>query len=159
MSEYRTQSKPRPKCISPGAMAPARICASTWAPRRGLARPGSVDWILNLFYWASSNYGQSVVWPLIWLVVLLAMGGSVFYAMHTTTPSTTALSLEAIPHAAALSFANLIPFVPITHEIINANAVAGLSRTEKIIGVLQTLLGTPLLFLLGLALRNRFRMR
>ena len=87
------------------------------------------------------------------------MGGSVFYAMHTTTPSTTALGLEAIPHAAALSFANLIPFVPITHEIVSANAVAGLSRTEKIIGVTQTLFGTPLLFLLGLALRNRFRMR
>ena len=42
---------------------------------------------------------------------------------------------------------------------ISANAFAGLSRTEKIIGVAQTLLGTPLLFLLGLALRNRFRMR
>jgi hypothetical protein len=53
---------------------------------------------------------------------------------------------------------NLFPFVPVTHEI-SANAFAGLSRTEKIIGVAQTLLGTPLLFLLGLALRNRFRMR
>ena len=125
---------------------------------RALLRPGSGDWSLNFLYQVSSNYGQSVMLPLMWLFVLFAMG-SVFYAMHTKTLSSTAFSLEAIPHAAALSFANLIPFVPITHEIISANTIAGLSRTEKIIGVLQTLLGTPLIFLLGLALRNRFRMR
>jgi hypothetical protein len=126
--------------------------------RRGLSRLGSGEWFLNLAYQATSNYGQSICLPLIWLFGLFAMG-SVFYALHMTMPSRAALNLEAIPHAAALSFANVIPFVPITHEIINANAVAGLSRTDKIIGVVQTLLGTPLLFLLGLALRNRFRMR
>jgi uncharacterized protein YjbI with pentapeptide repeats len=74
--------------------------------RRRLA--GWIGWMLNFLYGASSNYGQSVMFPLLWLLGLWVLGGSVFYAMHTTTPSTT------IPHAAALSFGNLIPFVPIT---------------------------------------------
>jgi hypothetical protein len=109
----------------------------------------SADWYLNVAYQASSNYGLSVWRPLIWLFGLFASGGAAFYAMHTTMPITAL-------HAAALSFANIFPFVPITREIASG---AGLLRTEKIIGVAQTLFGTPLLFLLVLALRNRFRMR
>ncbi len=38
-------------------------------------------------------------------------------------------------------------------------AKAGLSNLAQIVGVAQSLLGGILLFLLGLALRNRFRMR
>jgi uncharacterized protein YjbI with pentapeptide repeats len=124
--------------------------------RRGLARPGSGEWVLNLLYQASSNYGQSVALPLIWLFGLFATGSAVFYLIHATNPGSAALT---IPHAAATSFGNIFPFVPITHELMNANPVTAWSRTEKIIGVAQTLLGTPLLFLLGLALRNRFRMK
>jgi hypothetical protein len=132
--------------------------------RRNMSRPGSGDWIMNLFYQASSNYGQSVTLPLLWLLGLFALGGSVFYVMHTTAPTAIAVNLiavnlQAIPHAAALSFANIVPFVPISHEIINAAAVASMSKVEKIVAVAQSLLGTPLLFLLGLALRNRFGMK
>jgi uncharacterized protein YjbI with pentapeptide repeats len=122
--------------------------------RRELAGWG--NWILNLVYWASSNYGQSVALPVIWLVALLATGGAVFYLTHPTNPVTAVLTIW---HAAALSFGNIFPFVPITHELISASPVTSWSRIEKTIGVAQTLLGTPLLFLLGLALRNRFRMR
>jgi hypothetical protein len=69
--------------------------------------PGSGEWYLYFVYQVSSDYGQSIALPLFWLFVLFATGVAVFYAMHATL-STTALSLEAIPHAAALSFANLI---------------------------------------------------
>jgi uncharacterized protein YjbI with pentapeptide repeats len=120
--------------------------------RRGLTRPLSGQWYLNFVYQVSSNYGESVMLPLVWLFGLLVIGGALFYALQTTMPITAL-------HAAALSFANLFPFIPITHEIISAVPVVGLSRTEKIISVAQSLLGTPLLFLLGLALRNRFRMK
>ncbi|MHB8272771.1 pentapeptide repeat-containing protein [Bradyrhizobium sp.] len=122
--------------------------------RRELALPLSPEWFLNYLYEATSDYGLSIGRPLYWLAGLFVIGASVFYTTHT---GVAALSLEAIPHAAALSFANIIPFVPITHDITTKVAV-GLSRTEKIVGVVQTLLGAPLLFLLGLALRNRFRM-
>jgi hypothetical protein len=61
--------------------------------------------------------------------------------------------------AAGLSFANIFSFLPLTREIMSADTVASLSRAAQIIGVVQSVLGALLLFLLGLALRTRFRMR
>jgi uncharacterized protein YjbI with pentapeptide repeats len=124
--------------------------------RRGLSRFGSAEWILNILYQTTSNYGQSVALPVLWLFALFATGGAVFYLMHAITPGTAAIT---IPHAAALSFANIFPFVPISHELLSATPVIGWSRIEKAVGVAQALIGTPLLFLFGLALRNRFRMK
>jgi hypothetical protein len=126
--------------------------------RRGTESLLSAARLLNFLYWVLSDYGQSIGRPLIWLFGLFTIGGAVFYAMNPNMPS-AALRLEAVPHAAALSFGYIFPFIPITHEIISAIPVAGLSWAEKIVGVAQSVLGTPLLFLLGLALRNRFRMR
>ena len=61
--------------------------------------------------------------------------------------------------AVALSFANIFSFLPIKREIMTPEMIAGLSNLAQIVGVAQSLLGGILLFLLGLALRNRFRMR
>jgi uncharacterized protein YjbI with pentapeptide repeats len=124
--------------------------------RRGLTRPLSADWYLNFAYQASSNYGLSVWRPLVWLFVLFAVGCAAFYFVHATNPGATALT---ILHAAALSFGNIFPFVPSSHDFLSETPFSGWSRIEKVIALGQTLLGTPLLFLLGLALRNRFRMR
>jgi uncharacterized protein YjbI with pentapeptide repeats len=124
--------------------------------RRGLTRPLSADWYLNFAYQASSNYGLSVWRPLVWLFVLFAVGWAAFYFVHATNPGATALT---IPHAAALSFGNIFPFVPSSHDFLSETPFSGWSRIEKVIAVGQTLLGTPLLFLFGLAVRNRFRMR
>jgi hypothetical protein len=124
--------------------------------RRELARPWSGEWTMNFLYQVFSNYGDSIALPLIWLFGLFATGGAVFYLIHSTSPGAAILTMW---HAAALSFGNIFPFVPITKELMSANPVIGWSRIEKAIAVAQTLLGTPLLFLLGLALRNRFRMK
>jgi hypothetical protein len=99
---------------------------------------------------------MSISRPLCWLFALFLIGALVFYTMHSGLPE---FSYKALPHAAALSFANIVPFVPVIHDIATTSSVIAMSRTEKLAGVLQTLLGTPLLFLLGLALRNRFRMK
>jgi hypothetical protein len=64
-----------------------------------------------------------------------------------------------IPRAAGLSFANIFSFLRIKREIMTAEMVDGLSSAAQIVGVAQSLLGVLLLFLLGLALRSRFRMR
>lgn len=123
--------------------------------RRALARPWSGEWTLNLLYQASSNYGYSIALPLIWLFGLFITGGAVFYLVHANPNS----GVLTIWHAAALSFGNIFPFVPIAKELMGQSPVIGWSRIEKAIAVGQTLLGAPLLFLLGLALRNRFRMK
>jgi uncharacterized protein YjbI with pentapeptide repeats len=125
--------------------------------RRGLARVLSGEWFLNFAYQVSSDYGSSVGRPIALLAALFAIGVYVFSGMPLTA---AAINLDAIPHAVAISFANIIPVVPTTHDIASAtHAVVGMSRIEKVVGVTQTLLGVPLLFLLGLALRNRFRMK
>lgn len=125
--------------------------------RRGLQRTFSLAWPLNFAYQVSSDYGSSVGRPISLLVVLFVIGVYVFSGLPLTPAS---INPEAIPHAAAISFANIIPVVPITHDLANtANVAAGMSRVEKVVSITQTLLGAPLLFLLGLALRNRFRMK
>ena len=64
-----------------------------------------------------------------------------------------------IQRAAGLSFANIFSFLPIKREIMSVEMIDSLSNAAQIVGVVQSLLGIVLLFLLGLALRSRFRMR
>jgi uncharacterized protein YjbI with pentapeptide repeats len=122
--------------------------------RRGLLSPGSGAWLLNYAYEVSSDYGQSIERPLLWLFVLF-VSGSIFFAGSPVFKG----ARMTIPVAAGLSFANIFSFLPLAREILGADMVAGLSRAAQIIGVVQSLLGALLLFLLGLALRTRFRMR
>jgi Pentapeptide repeats (9 copies) len=128
--------------------------------RRGLVRPWSGAWLLNLVYEVSSDYGHSINRPLLWLFWLFALGSSIL----TETPAFKGAPMT-ISNAAKHSFANIFPFLPLNREIMAADMAAGLSHATglshaaQIIAVAQSLLGPLLLFLLGLALRNRFRMR
>jgi Ca2+/H+ antiporter len=65
-----------------------------------------------------------------------------------------------INRAAWLSFANIFLFLPNKREIMMTDKmVQCLSNTTQAVSAAQSLLGVVLLFLLGLALRNRFRMK
>ncbi|MBI1868762.1 MAG: pentapeptide repeat-containing protein [Methylocystis sp.] len=116
--------------------------------RRALEPRWSLQRSLNWAYEISSGYGQSVARPIFWLVVLFAPG-AVFFALapvHGDAPL-------AYDVAAGLSVTNLFSLLPYKPK------VEELSAWAKIIGDIQSVLGLVLLFLLGLALRNRFRMR
>jgi hypothetical protein len=116
--------------------------------RRALEPRGSLQWLLNYAYEISSGYGQSVGQPIFWLVVLFALGAD-FFALapvHGGAP----LPWDV---AAGLSFTNLFSFLPYKPKLEE------LSTAAKIIGDFQSVLGLVLLFLLGLGLRNRFRMK
>ena len=122
--------------------------------RRKLLPLGSMPWLVNYAYEASSDYGQSVVWPIFWLLVVFEFGTAVFalFPVFNGAPM-------SIPLAAGLSAANIFSFLPIKREIMTAEMVAGLSAAAQFVGTVQSLLGVVLLFLLGLALRNQFRMK
>ena len=122
--------------------------------RRGLLRSWSMPWLVNYAYEASSVYGQSVVWPIFWLLVVFEFGTAVFalFPVFNGAPM-------SIPSAVGLSAANIFSFLPIKREIMTAEMVAGLSAAAQFVGTVQSLLGVVLLFLLGLALRNQFRMK
>jgi Pentapeptide repeats (9 copies) len=122
--------------------------------RRGLIRPWSGAGLLNLLYEASSDYGHSINRPLLCFFWLFALGSSVL----TETSAFNGAPMT-VPNAAKHSFANIFPFLPLKREMMAADIAAGLSQAAQVIAVAQSLLGPLLLFLLGLALRNRFRMR
>jgi Pentapeptide repeats (9 copies) len=122
--------------------------------RRGLAQAVSGAWLLNFLYEALSDYGQSVGRPAFWLVICFASGYFIFAGTHVFNG--THLTREK---AAALSFANIFSFLPMRREIMTDELIKGLTSWAQAIGVVQSLLGAILLFLFGLALRNRFRMK
>jgi uncharacterized membrane protein YfcA len=60
-----------------------------------------------------------------------------------------------IPNAIRSSIEHTLSFLP-----INRNIMSGyLPRTEFLVGIVQSLFGAIFLFLIALALRNRFRMK
>jgi hypothetical protein len=62
--------------------------------------------------------------------------------------------------AVKLSFANIFVFLPDKREIMTtAKMVECLSNTTQAVSAAQSLIGVVLLFLVGLAVRNRFRMK
>jgi hypothetical protein len=122
--------------------------------RRGLVSPWSAAWLLNYTYEISSGYGQSMLRPTLWLLAVFVVGVAVFAG----SPVFEGMPMT-VPRAASLSFVNIFSFLPIKREIMTADMVAGLSSAAQIVGVVQSLLGLVLLFLLGLAMRSRYRMR
>jgi hypothetical protein len=115
----------------------------------------SGGWLLNLVYQWSSNYGNSISRPLIWLFVVFAAGIAIFTQVPLCAGQPMPLKL-----AARLGFANIFVFLPDKREIIAMPEMAAcLSNWTAAVSAAQSVLGVVLLFLLGLALRNRYRMK
>ena len=108
-------------------------------------------WLLNTAYSTFSGYGQSVSRPLIYLFWLFVLGAGAF-AMF---PSLSPCPIEPWS-AAALSISSLLPLLPYKPD---KDIIDCLSPLGGLLGNTQSFLGVILLFLLGLALRNRFRMK
>src|SRR5262249_35224281 len=122
--------------------------------RRTVSRPLSVSWLLNFAYQVSSNYGVSVVRPMLWLLGVFAAGAAIFALAPIHCGARIPIRL-----AIKLSFANIFVFLPDKREIMTMDMIQCLSDTTRAISAIQSVSGVLLLFLLGLALRNRFRMK
>jgi hypothetical protein len=122
--------------------------------RRKLHAPLSLTWLLNLLYEALSDYGQSVGRPLFWIGACFAIGYFVFSGTHVFNGTHLTRA-----DAAALSFANIFSFLPNMRDVMAHATVAGLASWAKLFSAVQSIFGAMLLFLIGLALRNRFRMK
>jgi hypothetical protein len=123
--------------------------------RRGLCSILSGNWLLNAMYQASSDYGDSFSRPLLWLMASFAGGLAVF----TNVPLCAGHSMP-LKFAARLSFANIFVFLPDKREVLALPEMAScLSNWTAAVSAVQSLSGVVFLFLLGLVLRNRFRMK
>ena len=122
--------------------------------RRELVPFWTAAWWFNYLYAGLSDYGQSTSKPLLWLCGLFLLVSDVF----AWAPSIAGIPMTVL-HAARLSFASIFLIFPFHNEIMTPHVFSILSSLAKIIVVVESFFGTLLLFLLGIALRNRFRMR
>jgi hypothetical protein len=123
--------------------------------RRRLFPILSANWLLNAIYQALSDYGNSFSRPLLWLGGVFAAGIAIFTQVPLCAGQPMPFKL-----AARLSFANIFIFLNDKRELIaRPDMTACLSDTTAAVSAAQSVSGVVLLFLLILALRNRFRMR
>lgn len=119
------------------------------APRVSMARFSSYA------YAVLSDYGQSASRPLYWLFGMFVVGSLVF----AFTPITTAGTEMTLLHAASLNFSHIFAVLPIHSQISPKDTFSCLSKLGKLIVIGESIVGPLLLFLIGLAWRNQFRMR
>ncbi|MGO9770915.1 MAG: pentapeptide repeat-containing protein [Roseiarcus sp.] len=116
---------------------------------RELEPPYSPLRALDFAYDYFGGYGQSVGRPMFWLGALFAAGAG-FFAL-TPTNKGSPLSFNDAAGFSATNLISLLPFRP------DRELIEHLSTSAKIFGDIQSILGGVLLFLLAVALRNRFR--
>ncbi len=132
-----------------------RLATCVWLALRGVGRP-AVWTVLTLFYRVLSDFGRSVVLPTLWLVVSLIAFG-VWYGTYTPL----ALSPKTAKALATFTLANSIPFAGSSRKAFEDSVAvlfsSGIPNTVHIVGLLNGLVSAVLLFLIILAVRNRFR--
>ncbi|MEL6738303.1 MAG: hypothetical protein AAFO28_05215, partial [Pseudomonadota bacterium] len=123
---------------------------------------------LQFFYWLLSDYGRSVVRPLIGIAVTVLAFAALFWDLRkdgrSVPPEFEAQWCDIQPGlltALTYSFSNMLAFIPTgrTAKQQGEDFLFGKTVPDEIILLAgtQTVLAVILLFLLGLGLRNTFR--
>jgi hypothetical protein len=122
--------------------------------RRALSPFWSGARLFNWLYEITSDYGHSILNPILALVAVWAFGWAAFSGWPV-------YKNESLSNweAAKLSVSNIFSFLPQRREFMPEEFVKELSDAAHFVGGVQSFLALALLFLLGLALRNKFRMR
>lgn len=138
--------------------------------KRGTETTGLFGLLFNTIYWWLGDFGQSFVRPLAWLgISFLNFAAACLYLIRDT------LTLaDRFWFAADYSFRNMLPLfgslfrfavAPKDHvswyqKTYEKLATAGVDIDRLIsLGIAQNLIGTVLLFLFLLALRNKYRLK
>ncbi|HEV2556477.1 MAG TPA: pentapeptide repeat-containing protein [Bosea sp. (in: a-proteobacteria)] len=135
--------------------------------RRIVEGKRSAAGLLNLAYDCLSGYGRSILRPMLGLVATFLLGILVMVntvgwprkCWYCPTSVVSESAWNAVKQAALLSFANMLAPLNVRKDFFDADMLAGLPGWLKMFAGLQTLLALAFAFLIGLALRNRFRLR
>ncbi|PZR86516.1 MAG: hypothetical protein DLM68_09635 [Hyphomicrobiales bacterium] len=100
-------------------------------------------------YGILSNYGRSYVRPLLAILAVIAVGVGAFWYFGALTPW----------QSLGLSATNTFNVFGFRKDFIASSVTSGFSPWLEVVSALQTVLGTILLFLFGLGIRNKFRMK
>lgn len=112
---------------------------------------------LYSLYALLSDYGISIWRPLAAMGVLITLGAALF-SFHTGMQGTPPAG-STFWQGMGWSLANALPFTGFGRTYFGAEFYQALPTWLKIYAGAQTLAALPLLFLLGLGLRNTFRLR
>ncbi|MVO16055.1 hypothetical protein GO984_09545 [Rhodobacteraceae bacterium CY05] len=107
-----------------------------------------------------SDYGHSIARPVIGLTIIWAFGFACFwgYLASCCVPSPTEIIDHPMGTAMALSFSNLFPLFGFGRTFLS-EVLNDLPTSLSVLSGVQTIFSLPLLFFLGLGLRQRFRLR
>jgi|GEM_PF-774590 len=116
--------------------------------------------VLDMAFSFFSNYGQSILRPSFWLGVIFALSMYAYKAKQLPKLATDGWADWA--QAALLSASNSLPFLPQSREL-RTGALKALYDTDSssyvdTLMITQGVLSFVFLFLIGLGLRNRFRL-
>ena len=105
-------------------------------------------------YWLFSDYGYSILLPLVWVFLLIFGGGMVLdCGLPGSWPRIGFVESQG------LSFANVFNFLGFHKTFGTEGTMQGLSDGMRVFSGFQTVAGVILVFFLGLGLRTRFRLR
>jgi len=115
--------------------------------------------VLDMAFSFFSDYGQSILRPFFWLLAIFLDWASIYCAFATETFSNWWTGLA---QAAILSTSNSLPFLPQSRDL-RTDALTALYGTDHglwvdALMITQGVLSFIFLFLIGLGLRNRFRL-
>jgi len=105
-----------------------------------------------------SDYGYSIKKPVIGPSAVFWIG-FVLYALWLTWSASDSLVSSPGLAGMGLSFSQIFAFLGLTRSMFGEGFVSNLPAFLKFIAAAQAVLGVVLLFLLGLGLRNRFRLK
>jgi hypothetical protein len=99
--------------------------------------------------WLLSDYGRSYARPLYALFAVAAVGTLLLLLSGAVAPW----------QSLGLSAANTLNVIGFRKDFFEPSMIAHLPAGIEVVAAIQTILGTILLFLFGLGVRNRFRMK
>jgi hypothetical protein len=104
-----------------------------------------------------SDYGRSYMRPLLLLVQTVLIGAIPLLVVPLRIANTRVLQQSSAAEAIGISFANTLSILG--KPLIEADVLLGLPNWLKAVATVQTILGIAFLFLFGLGISNRFRMK
>ncbi|UWR59569.1 hypothetical protein [Phaeobacter inhibens] len=114
-----------------------------------------------LLFGLFSEYGYSILRPTLWLLGVWAFGFAAFwgYLSGCCVPAPDGVIERPMGAAMGLSVSNLFPLFGFGRLYFGVEFMQSLPAVLKTLSGLQTVVSLPLLFFLGLGLRQRFRLR
>lgn len=111
--------------------------------------------MLDLLYSATSNYGQSILRPSLWLLLSFML-----FSSYLVNKSELGMK-QALPHAATTSIATLTPFISVSKDArqfgMGQLFEADIPNNYYLWSYAHASASFVFIFLIGLGLRNRFR--